>query len=261
MKGKGRPSPVVGYGRPIIPDQSASYFSSWFPSSFPRSQASRPAFTKRQDFPTFRAGMIRDRPPFQAGGLSVDPKPDPPPICGEFDLYLPRLCGNLGHRSQKWFWELLSTSLTPRRFLQIVAKLSCGRHGSNHFGKKVIFLKLLASTPSEPRSLKAAEIKDLGLWPHNYGRRRLLIIKTMMAKPWACYWQRWRPGIIYSPANPRWRPPKASRRMKALGNGAEGHPRGHGSCNQGWGREVMRGVPEKPRNRPRKTPPTAIFCL
>ena len=48
--------PVGGYGRPIIPDQSASYFSSGFPSSFPRSQARRSAFTNRQDFPTFRAG-------------------------------------------------------------------------------------------------------------------------------------------------------------------------------------------------------------
>lgn len=54
-KGDPRPSPVVGYGQPIIPDQSASYFSSWFPSSFPRSRARRSAFTNRQDFPTFRA--------------------------------------------------------------------------------------------------------------------------------------------------------------------------------------------------------------
>jgi hypothetical protein len=63
-------------------------------------------------------------------------------------------------------------SLTPRRFLQIVAKLSCGRDGSNHFDKKVIFLKLLASTPSEPRSLKAAELKDPRLAPPEMTNQR-----------------------------------------------------------------------------------------
>jgi len=37
--------------------------------SFPRSTASRSTFTKRRDYPTFRAGMIRDRGQEQGPGL------------------------------------------------------------------------------------------------------------------------------------------------------------------------------------------------
>ena len=31
--------------------------------------------------------------------------------------YKLRLCGNLGYRSKKWFWEPLYTSLTQRKFI------------------------------------------------------------------------------------------------------------------------------------------------
>jgi hypothetical protein len=58
---------------------------------------------------------------------------------------------------------VLGTSLhklNPEKVHLFVAKFSCERYGSNHFGKKLIFLKLLAATSSERGYLNVVEFQD-----------------------------------------------------------------------------------------------------